>query len=220
MVSCPGLINEDGFVEKALYIDLSGVDLKGVLEEKLCRKIKVFNDAKVQTIGRFVHKKALLYMCIGTAVGGGFCSEQGLFSGGHGKSCEFGHILIKNCNNKCFCGREGCLDTIISGKAMLSQLGDDWWERVSAPSVEEYIKYAAKALCESLESLALLFDPDEICVCGNICKVDLFRQQAENLWKNNKWSTARLDLRTDTWPFVYKGTSRLYESENLYIRHF
>ena len=220
MVSCPGLINEDGFVEKALYIDLSGVDLKGVLEEKLCRKIKVFNDAKVQTIGRFVHKKALLYMCIGTAVGGGFCSEQGLFSGGHGKSCEFGHIVIKNCNNKCFCGREGCLDTIISGKAMLSQLGDDWWERVSAPSVEEYIKYAAKALCESLESLALLFDPDEICVCGNICKVDLFRQQAENLWKNNKWSTARLDLRTDTWPFVYKGTSRLYESENLYIRHF
>ena len=217
MVSCPGLIDENGYVEKALYIDLACMDLQGILEKKLNRKVRVYNDAKVQTIGRFVHNKALLYMCIGTAVGGGFCSEKGLFLGGHGRSCEFGHVLIKNGDSTCYCGRKGCLDTVISGKAMIDRLGPDWWKFTTSQAVKDYLEQAALATCETIETLALLFDPDEICVCGKLCQLDVFRRNITELWKYNKWSKAQIDLAIDTWEFVYNGTNRLFYSENTYI---
>lgn len=209
VISAPGLITIDGHIEKSLYADLSQLNLKYEITQKCNCEVIIENDANLQALGRY-NNKNLLYLVIGTAVGGAYINENGIFKGSKGFACEFGHIFIGE-DRKCFCGKTGCLDTVVSGRIIANLFGESWWLKKEDSSIRHYLKYAGEKTALAIESLAILFDPDEICICGNICEFSDFSEAVTNTLKNNNWNICEIDIQKTTWGYVYKGAYKLLD---------
>ncbi|UGQ13426.1 ROK family protein [Yinghuangia sp. ASG 101] len=66
----------------------------------------------------------LVYVGVGTGVGGGVVRAGRLFPGPARGSCEVGHIVIDRGGPRCDCGRRGCLQAAASGPATLRRAGE------------------------------------------------------------------------------------------------
>lgn len=82
---------------------------------------KVFttgNDASVAAYGEYKTlniQKDVIFMTLGTGVGGGVIANGKLVEGAHGSAGEIGHIQVEYDNPKlCSCGLRGCLETVAS----------------------------------------------------------------------------------------------------------
>lgn len=54
---------------------------------------------------------------MGTGVGGGLVIDGKIWSGRHGIGGEWGHNFLDESGGPCYCGRTGCVETVISGPA-------------------------------------------------------------------------------------------------------
>lgn len=60
---------------------------------------------------------AMLY--VGTGVGAAVITDGMLLSGGAGLAGEIGHLVLPKGTERCSCGRSGCLETLVSGPAII-----------------------------------------------------------------------------------------------------
>ena len=56
--------------------------------------------------------KSIVFITLGTGVGGGIISEGTWFEGATGAGGEIGHITVDKNGPLCTCGNKGCLETI------------------------------------------------------------------------------------------------------------
>lgn len=61
----------------------------------------------------------LLYLGVGTGVGGGFVDGGAVFPGAGRGSFEIGHVIVERDGDPCVCGRRGCVQAVASGPATL-----------------------------------------------------------------------------------------------------
>ena len=61
----------------------------------------------------------LLYLGVGTGVGGGIVLGGRLLPGPSRGSCEIGHLIVDRSAARCDCGRRGCVQSVASGPAVL-----------------------------------------------------------------------------------------------------
>jgi kanosamine 6-kinase len=61
----------------------------------------------------------LLYLGVGTGIGGGVVLDGRPCPGPARGSCEIGHLIIDRAGPRCDCGRRGCVQSISSGPATL-----------------------------------------------------------------------------------------------------
>ncbi|MFI6037203.1 ROK family protein [Streptomyces sp. NPDC051315] len=61
----------------------------------------------------------LVYLGVGTGVGGGIVLDGRLVPGLGRGSCEVGHIVVDRSGERCACGRRGCVQAVASGPATL-----------------------------------------------------------------------------------------------------
>lgn len=54
---------------------------------------------------------------MGTGVGGGVVMDGKIWSGRHGIGGEWGHNFLDESGGTCYCGKTGCVETVISGPA-------------------------------------------------------------------------------------------------------
>ncbi|HEX9514454.1 MAG TPA: ROK family protein [Puia sp.] len=54
---------------------------------------------------------------MGTGVGGGIVIDGKIWNGRHGIGGEWGHNFLDDSGGPCYCGRAGCVETVISGPA-------------------------------------------------------------------------------------------------------
>lgn len=107
--------------------------LRAMLEEKLGIGVNLDNDCNAGALGewRFGAGRGatdILYINIGTGIGGGVISGGRLVSGATNAAGEIGHMLIDAAGPECTCGRRGCLEALCSG----SYIGRRARERVAA----------------------------------------------------------------------------------------
>lgn len=89
------------------------LDLPAVLE----------NDANAACYGeyRFGAGKGfrhILYVTLGTGIGGGIMIDEKIYWGASGAAGEVGHIIIDENGPPCNCGSRGCLEALASGPAI------------------------------------------------------------------------------------------------------
>ena len=125
-VGAPGPLNPDsGIVFEAP--NLSGwrdVPLKDSLEARLSLPVFVEHDATAAALGewwrgagRGVHD--LIYLTVGTGIGGGIIIGDQVVHGVTGTAGEVGHMTIDVNGPPCPCGRStGCLEALASGRAI------------------------------------------------------------------------------------------------------
>jgi predicted NBD/HSP70 family sugar kinase len=55
---------------------------------------------------------------MGSGVGGGIVIDGKIWNGCHGIAGEWGHNYLDDSGGACYCGKTGCVETIISGPAL------------------------------------------------------------------------------------------------------
>ena len=114
-VGAPGLVNwPDGLVRWAPNI--------GLLAEATGLPVVVDNDANAAAwaearLGRAADY--MMFVTVGTGIGGGIVLGQRLFRGGSGIGAEIGHMIVDPYGgHTCGCGNVGCLEAVASGNAL------------------------------------------------------------------------------------------------------
>jgi N-acetylglucosamine kinase len=164
---------------------LNGCDLKRDLEGVLKRSIVIENDANCFALAESRLGAAASIMrdptktafgiILGTGVGGGIVCHGSVRHGAHGIAGEWGHNELIADGEPCYCGRRGCVETVISGPALerfyqkltgrflpleqISALAGA--EAAAAETIERLLFYFGKALAQVLNIL----DPD-VCILG------------------------------------------------------
>ena len=82
------------------------------------------NDATLAALGEYYFGDGkgvddLIYLTVSTGVGGGIVAGGKLVLGARGLAGELGHILIARDGARGVCGHVGCLETQVSGKAIV-----------------------------------------------------------------------------------------------------
>ncbi|NMA05513.1 MAG: ROK family protein [Acholeplasmataceae bacterium] len=93
--------------------------------------VKVGNDATIAAVGEYNKMgldKSIVFITLGTGVGGGVISNGIWFEGATGANGEIGHINIDKNGPLCSCGKRGCLETYA---------GIRGWNRFAKELIEE-----------------------------------------------------------------------------------
>lgn len=106
--------------------DWIGMKLKEVFEKKYSLDVNVSNDANFAAYSQYLQsKKDLLYITVGTGIGSGIIIDGKICNGVNGNSGEIGHIIYPMNNNPCTCGKNGCIETLLSGKNLWKNLEEN-----------------------------------------------------------------------------------------------
>ncbi len=156
------------------------------LSEPLRRRLQipVWVDNDVNTLavaekwfGAGVGLRHFLTVTVGRGVGLGVVLNGELYRGAFGGAGEFGHTIVAPGGPRCQCGREGCLEAIVSEPVLRSQVSTAFGRTVSSqelvtlaagndPRVRSVLADAGRQLGLALANLVTLLNPERIIVCG------------------------------------------------------
>ena len=124
-LAVPGFIlaRENKVLSAANLEAIEGIPLKDELGDRTGLQVTVENDANAAAWGEFrfgVGKDVddLVFVTLGTGVGGGVISHGVLLRGARGMGGELGHITVQPAGPRCGCGNRGCLEALASGTAI------------------------------------------------------------------------------------------------------
>lgn len=123
----PGAVDRDSnTVTGAFNLNWKGTQEVGsVIEKELGIPFAIDNDANVAALGeRWVgageNNPDVVFMTLGTGVGGGIIADGNLIHGVAGAGGEIGHIIVEPQNGfLCTCGSYGCLETVASATGVV-----------------------------------------------------------------------------------------------------
>lgn len=104
----------------------NGIPLRDELKSRFRIPVVVDNDANAGTLGEWRFGAGLgfddlLYVNIGTGIGGGVIAGGRLVRGAQNLAGEIGHIIVARGGPPCTCGKKGCLEACASGDAIASR---------------------------------------------------------------------------------------------------
>lgn len=163
---------------------LLNVDLAGALSVSIHRPVIVENDALAAAFGEYVlshgsSNQGLIYLGLGTGVGGGLVQAGKPFAGEHGFAMEVGHIITEPDGRLCGCGNKGCMEQYASASgislsyqavtsqvlpaheiALLAVQGD--------ANAQAAYDVAAKALARALAHIVKVVDVERVVIGGGV----------------------------------------------------
>jgi len=120
----PGVTDPNsGLIKNSNTQCLIGMPLKNDLENILDQKILMENDANCFALAESLLGSAKGYevvfgVIMGTGIGGGIVINGTLHKGRTNIAGEWGHHTLRPYGNECYCGKQGCVETYISGPAL------------------------------------------------------------------------------------------------------
>lgn len=98
-------------------------DIVSALKARFARPVYLENDADAAVLGECFAGSArghrnVVMLTLGTGVGGGVVVDGHVLRGTQGEHPELGHIPIDPSGPACYCGTNGCLESIASGTAI------------------------------------------------------------------------------------------------------
>jgi glucokinase len=100
-----------------------GVPVKAFLEERFGLPTYVENDANAGALaehrfGAGRGARNLVYLTLGTGIGGGIILSGRLYRGTTDDAGEIGHTTVLPDGPECLCGKRGCLEALVAGPAI------------------------------------------------------------------------------------------------------
>ena len=124
-LAVPGLIlaSENKVVFSPNLHAIEGILLKDELEPKIGLLLTIENDGNAAAWGEFrfgagSEADHLVFVTLGTGIGGGVITHGVLMRGAQGSGGELGHVTIEATGPRCACGNHGCLEALASGTAI------------------------------------------------------------------------------------------------------
>ena len=123
-ICTPGAISKNSSLIKNSNTQcLIGKSLKEDLEQLIDQNIAIDNDANCFALAEAKMGSAKNYdvvfgVILGTGVGGGIILNGLIHHGRTNIAGEWGHHILHQNGNKCYCGKNGCVETYLSGPAL------------------------------------------------------------------------------------------------------
>ncbi|MBL0466529.1 MULTISPECIES: ROK family protein [Aeromonas] len=170
--------------------ELNGKPFKEDLERRLGVPVLIANDANCFALAethlgavRQHHPdaKVVFGIIMGTGVGSGIVINGRILNGHHGIAGEWGHNVLSPDGPECYCGKHGCVETLISGPAL-----EAWYEakakrrlslaQIAAATAHDHIaKLTIDRLHllfgQALANVVNILDPDVIVIGGGVGNV-------------------------------------------------
>lgn len=128
-------------------------------------------EARERNLGR---GDSMLFVSIGTGVGGALVLDGRIWEGASGLAGEIGHVSISRTGPRCLCGRRGCVNLFASGTAIERQLRHQSAGVALAhkrdPSVVSVVRKAAQALGIAVGSAMNLLNPTLVVLGGGVAQ--------------------------------------------------
>ncbi|CAA0116451.1 Fructokinase [BD1-7 clade bacterium] len=196
-VATPGTLSpQSGLMKNCNTTELNGQPLDIDLAEHLQVPVTMANDANCFALAethlgavkqQYPTAKVVLGLILGTGVGSGIVVDGNVLSGRHGIAGEWGHNCLEPGGDDCYCGRQGCVETVISGPAIeryyRRKTGED--RRLAdivlrADAGEQTaihtINYLVDRFGEALAPVVNVLDPDVIVIGGGVSNVTALYQ--------------------------------------------
>lgn len=198
-----------GLVKNANTVCLIGQPLLADLSSLLKLEVLGANDANCfalaeATLGAAKGYPVVFGVILGTGVGGGIVVRQSVLAGHHGIAGEWGHNILVPDGDRCYCGKHGCVETVISGPALerwyALRSGKKMKLRDIAVSEEPDAIATIDRLCDyfgqALTPVVNTLDPDAIVIGGGVGNIDALytkgRESLERWMFNDKFQAALL----------------------------
>ena len=181
----PGTVEPaTGTMKNCNTVCLNGRPLSADLSATLGVTVKIANDANClalaeATLGAARGKGVVVALILGTGVGSGIVVHGRVLEGLHGIAGEWGHNPMRDEAAQCYCGRRGCVETVISGPSLERFYHAQTGEDVPLPGIAARAargEVAARATLERLrakfgEAIAAVInvlDPDAVVIGGGV----------------------------------------------------
>lgn len=122
----PGTVDrENGTVIGAYNLNWSTlIPVRQMIEAGTGIPLFIDNDANVAALGEGwkgagENGKDVVFVTLGTGVGGGIIAEENLLHGNVGAAGEIGHMIVEPEGYLCTCGNHGCLETVASATGVV-----------------------------------------------------------------------------------------------------
>ena len=193
-ICTPGVTGTDsGLIKNSNTQCLIGMPLKNDLENVLGFEIVMENDANCFALAESVLGSAkghdvVFGVIIGTGVGGGIVINGTLHKGRTNIAGEWGHHTLHPNGNECYCGKQGCVETYISGPALEKRWFEITGKKESLQSIvqdlsDEKAKQWKKEFLEnfgtSLANVIDILDPDVIVLGGGVSNIQFLYDQGK-----------------------------------------
>ncbi len=137
----PGFIVDGQVAQSPNLPGLLDVDLATPLSASLGVPVIVENDALAAAYGEFrlTGRKAagLVYLGLGTGVGGGLIVDGAAFPGEHGVAMEVGHLIVEPEGRPCGCGNRGCMEQYASASGVAISYREATAEALTAHQIAQ-----------------------------------------------------------------------------------
>lgn len=200
-IGSPGAIDSaNGIVIYNNNIGWKKVDICSEIRKYIDVPTFVANDANVAALGEQYYGSGknyrnVIFVTLGTGVGGGIIIDGKLFEGYKSVGAEIGHAVIRMGGELCSCGRKGCFEAYASATALIRQTKNAMkkdknsvlWklvdgnidavngkipfdgalegDKTAKRVVNNYIKY----LSEGILNLCNEFRPEAVILGGGVC---------------------------------------------------
>ncbi len=173
---------------------LNGMPLKKDLETTLKIPVVFANDANCFALAethwgvvkeKFPGAPVVFGIIMGSGVGGGIVIDGKVWNGHHGIAGEWGHNFLDDSGGACYCGKTGCVETIISGPALqrfyagitgnsitLKEIVQRYQQNTDAAATQT-IQRLCRFFGKAVSVITNLLDPDVIIVGGGVGNIDV-----------------------------------------------
>lgn len=199
-IGSPGTIDPPtGLLKNSNTLCLNGQPIDKDLEQLLGIPVTIANDANCFALAEYhlgavprtsPEAEVMFGVIMGTGVGGGVVVRGRIINGRHGIGGEWGHMFLDSSGGPCYCGREGCVETVISGPALeryyaektgqhkkLADILSHPEDTATAEVKNRLIFFFGKALGQVINML----DPDVIVLGGGLSKLPFLYDEGSNL---------------------------------------
>ena len=189
-IAIPGTVTKETVV-KSVNLGLKNYKIIEELQKKINMPIKIKNDAKCaaiaeSTYGSLKDYKRVLFLTLGTGIGGAVVINNKLLDTGDLPGCEIGHMVIEKNGLECNCGRKGCFekyasmkafknnlrkalgyDETFSGKELLAIIKNTKKEEKKYKIIEKIKREYIENLSIGIANLVNIFEPEAIGIGGS-----------------------------------------------------
>ena len=212
-VGAPGSVSpRTGMIRNANSTWMNGRPFHLDLEQALGRPVRIANDANCLALseardGAAAGARVVFAAILGTGCGGGVVVDGAIVDGANGVGGEWGHMPLpwpradELPPHRCWCGREGCLETYVSGTGFeadyrlasgMPRQGPDIvaaMRRGEAAASEAFERYVDR-LGRALAVVGDIIDPDVIVLGGGMSNVDELYERVPPVFAERLFSDA------------------------------
>ncbi len=184
----------DGRIKNANSTYLIGRPLRRDLQTLLQREIRIENDANCFALSEAVDGAGagadiVFAVILGTGVGGGIVVHGRVLGGSNRIAGEWGHMPLPYADEEsfppptCYCGRQGCIETWLSGPSLSADHRRHTGEHLSPQVIVERAAHGDEAceaslrryerrLAKGLAQVINVLDPDVIVLGGGLSNIE------------------------------------------------